>query len=309
MNKRAPIFILILILFTAVKGQNTIKLEIDLPQINQIELTEIKDSPYYSIYISKEKQVYFENDRIRFWREIPLKIDEKEAYPIRKKVNFIKIYADENIPYNLFLRLRMEIGKNWKGMLLLIGNERSQDKGLLYYINGSELGYSSYATHNTEMNSPIIDLKDTPNIDPWTENDRNGYIYFPLPIGWQETLAGVFFNKHITQLKNIVKLGITYTDLYFFDKDQFQNNISTFRIKDVPSLKSLSEKNDLIFLTFSEKITYGQYYRIRAELERFRHTVKDGNHGILKKPFYIEASVKFVEKMNQLGFPMNGIEE
>ena len=94
-----------------------------------------KKTKHYTIHVTSNEEVYFNNKRTLFWNQISSGILEEVRVPKKNAVKDIDIYADKNLDYYILNRVKSEIGKVWEGYIHYMSNDFESENCLTCLSN------------------------------------------------------------------------------------------------------------------------------------------------------------------------------
>jgi len=287
------IFIIFLLISTFGYSQ---KENIILPESN-VKLDSIRKSPHYSIYITSNEELYFEDKRLRFWDEIGTNILKRERVPISKVVNDIIIYADKNVPYLFVQRAKDEIGKVWDGYIHYKGGTFKNASANTFFISGSYLRNKRKKRDGDYIsNLGII----------YTTKEKNGIDKVPrltdeawpiIPAIWQHNFSVDFFKTDTVFIKKTLS-ELKWGSLVIISNKRYSFKGKEYNFSDELMLKNIMKSNDLLFVK-ANFISYDKYFKAISLIQKLRYYAPKSPHGVLRKPFIIDIHYILEEDLKE----------
>ncbi|WP_347921810.1 hypothetical protein [Pontimicrobium sp. SW4] len=248
---------------------------------------------HYTIHYTKEKEMFFNHKRIRFWDQIASSILEEERQPKLNAVSNIIIYADKELSYAYIERIRHEIGKVWNGFLHYKSDGYKTENCLSFYINGSAMSATKYKDTDWVYGPKIIYTSKEytgestiPTLEGWV---------WPINTVWQHNFAGDFFDNNIAYAKNILE-ELSYNSLEIVSKSAFIYNSKLQKFENLELINKITFNNDLLFVKTRRGLNYNTYFEAMTIIQDNR--IQDREHGVLKKPFIIEVPYIYEKKIS-----------
>ncbi|WP_186826833.1 ExbD/TolR family protein [Seonamhaeicola algicola] len=284
-------FTVITIIFLVFSGYGQMK-DIDLPigGVDTINLSEI----HYAIHYTKNQELYFNGQRLRFWDQLPNAIRAEKRYPKGNAVSNIIIYADKGLEYAYIERIRHEIGKVWSGYLHFKSDGYENSNCLTFYISGSAMYNKGYDLTNWYYGPKII----------YTTKEYIGEDKMPtleasspmIPVFWQHNFSDEFFDIHnyskrikkILEGENDASITIKTDSLYTFNNEYV-------KFSDTTTLTKIIDNNDILFVKTRVGLSYEKHFKAMTKIQERRKHNKE--HGVLRKPFIIEVPFIYEEEL------------
>ena len=242
---------------------------------------------HYTIHVTNQNEIYFNNNRIRFWDQIDSSILIEERVPNFNVVEDILIYADKKIDYYIIQRIKHQIGKVWQGFVHYMSNNKKKDsKCLSFYIKSSFLNRKSIHKDDMFYKQDIIYTTDEANIELDVKPPKlKAYIEFPVFAVWQPHFSKIFFTSEIETIREYLK-EIKHTKILFsgYTYDPYSNLEAK---EEEEEINNLIQENDLLLINVDALTPLERYFKgmIKFQQKRYKHP----NHGELRKPFIIEV--------------------
>jgi biopolymer transport protein ExbD len=285
--KRKFFFYLLLLLSVKSIAQ---KEHIKLPKLD-FEVDTLTTQNFFPIFITDNHEIYFEDERLRFWDQIPAKLLELKREPILRAFNDIVIYADATVPYGFIQKLKEEIGRVWSGYFHYKIDSFECSKVLTFFNAGSFYNAHQRDDIDWVFNSKMIYTRDeknqsaaVPRLEAYT---------WPVPAIWQNNFSRDFKNRDTVYINLTLKdikystVKLNHSRTYITIDDETINWDESNKIEN-----TLTEK-DLIFLKTSYDLEHQDFIKMMGEIQNYRSYVKYSIHGILRKPFVIEIPYFF----------------
>ncbi len=261
------------------------KEDIILPE-STIKLDFIRTSPHYSIYITNNEELYFEDKRLRFWDEIGTNILKRERVPISKAVNDIIIYADKSVPYLFVQRTKDEIGKVWDGYIHYKGSTFENASANTFFISGSYLRNRRKKRYDDSISNLdiIYTTKEKIGIDKVPKLTDQAWPI--IPAIWQHNFSVDFFKADTVFIKKALN-EIKWSSLVIISDKSYSFKGKQYDFSDELMLKNIIKSNDLLFVK-ANFISYDKYFKAISFIQKQRFYAPKSPHGVLKKPFIID---------------------
>lgn len=289
-----PIIYLLLFFSVTLLGQNK---SIDLPKL-EFGTDTLKTQNYYPIHITASHEIYFEDDRIRFWDQVPSRLLELNREPISISFKDIVIYADKSVPYSIIQKLKEEIGRVWSGFIHYKIDTYEGDKVISNFFSGSFYENPGSKGMDWVFDSKIIytrDEKDGTSSVPNLEA-----ISFPVPAHWQHNFSTDFKELNATNIKYSMAEIVHRTIHIDGSKEHISINDETLYWNEMDKIKNLVASSDLIFLKTKYGLTFGDFVDTMGKIQSFRSYTYGPMHGILRKPYILEIPYVFEEDVDKI---------
>lgn len=267
---------------------------INLPKVNYPTDT-LQIGTHYTFHITKNREIYFNNERLRFWDLIASKILEQERAPNFNAVEHIVIYADADVVYSVIERLNQEIGRVWSGLVHYKCNGFNNKEVLTYYKSGSFLEPIKRDEFSIYYSDIIFTEKE------WYGEEKVPNLYgfkSYYPAFWQHNFAIDFYRKDTFYINSSLS-RLKYSSIKFTAPSKFDSKDEKIKSNAKIPLNEILQKNDVLFINFDYNFTFGQAMEVLADIQSQR---KYGfNHETLRKPFLIEVPSYFIEDIKGLG--------
>jgi hypothetical protein len=272
-------------------------------QIENIELPKEgvdkfdKNVKHYTIHITSNVEVFFNEKKVLFWDQISNNILEEIRIPKMNAVQDILIYADKKLDYYIVERIRWEIGKVWEGYIHYMGNTIKDKNCLSFYIQGSPLSQKKYRDTNWTYGYNLIFTDKQRRLEEDVVFSKvRASVEWPVFAVWQSNLLSHFYDGDVKLIKRFLN-DANYEGISIQSKEHFLLNSEKISFKD-EKIKDLINANDILFIEINN-INYNSYFNAMINIQNKRY--KRENHGALRKPFIIEIPYIYQEELKKKG--------